>query len=343
MMTSTGAARRRSKRRVPQVAVRLLLSAGLIALLLAIVPWEQVTAAASQMTLLIYAVALTGYLAAHALGAAKWRMLLGASRGGERLTVSDTAGCYSAGLFSNLFLPTVVGGDVVRAALAARALGRPESVVLGGIADRLIDLGSLALLIGVGALFAGAEIADWAGPLVALVAIVGLGAGVLLLPLALRRPLSRWPRRFRRHVARGLVALRHLNRRPQLALLALGLSLSMQSAFILITAWLGHTVGAHAPLWAWFVVWPLAKAAGMLPVSLGGFGVRDAALTSLLVPFDVPAAYGLVVALAWNSVLIGGALVAGALAWLLRPGGRWRSGAETADVGGAGQPSSPAR
>jgi hypothetical protein len=73
--------------------------------------------------------ALAGYFAGHTLGAVKWNTLVGAARReGGRLTVRDTAGCYSAGLFANLFLPTVVGGDVVRAALAARALGRPEAV-----------------------------------------------------------------------------------------------------------------------------------------------------------------------------------------------------------------------
>jgi hypothetical protein len=96
----------------------------------------------------------------------------------------------------------------------------------------------------------------------------------------------------------------------------------MQSALILLSAWLGHAVGAHAPLWAWFFAWPLAKAAGMLPVTLGGLGVRDAALATLLVPFGVPAAFGVVASLVWNAVVIGGALVGGALWWIIRPGRR---------------------
>lgn len=308
-----------------RAAMRLLFSAGMLALLLLVVPWEQVTAAAGQMTISLYLLALAGYLGGHAVGAGKWRMVLGASGGGQKLSIRDTAGCYSAGLFSNLFLPTVVGGDVVRATLAARALGRTEAVVFGSVADRVIDFAALGLLIGTGmvfALFGGAELAGWSGPLAAIVAIVGIGTAVLILPLLFRRPLNRWPRRFRRRIGRALVALRHMARRPRVAVLALVLSLSMQSLFILVSARLGEAVGASAPLWAWFVVWPLAKAAGMLPVSLGGFGVRDAALTSLLVPFGVPAGYGLVASLAWNSVLIGGTAIAGVVAMIFRPGHR---------------------
>lgn len=309
-----------------RLLLRLLLSAGILGLLLALLPWGQVREAVSRMTLLLYVGALAGFVAGHTLGAAKWRIMMAVSHGGQRLSVRHTVGCYGAGLFANLFLPTVVGGDLVRAGLAARALGRPEAVVLGSVADRLIDLAALALLIAAGAGFAGADLAGWGGPLAALVGLVAVGTGALLLPLAVRWPLTRWPRRLRRRVGRGLVALRRLSRRPGPALVALTLSLSMQASFILISAWLGHGVGADAPLWAWFVAWPLAKAAGMLPISVGGLGVRDAALAGLLVPFGVPPAVGLVASLAWAAVLIGGALLGGALAALFRPG---RSGPRT--------------
>lgn len=311
----------RPDRRGKLFAVRILVSVAILGLLFLILPWEEIAEAARRMSLSLYAVALTGFVAAHALGATKWRRMMTASGGGARLPARDTVGCYGAGLFSNLFLPTVVGGDVVRAGLAARAMGRrPEAVVFGSVADRLVDFASLGLLLAAGALVAGAEIAGWAGPVGGILGVVALGAGLLLLPLILRRPLNRWPRRFRRRIGRSLVALRHLGRRPGTTLIALGLSLVMQSMFILISAWLGHAVGAQAPLWAWFMVWPLAKVAGMLPVTLGGLGVRDAALASLLVPFGVPLAVGLVASLAWNAVLIGGALFGGLLWWVLKPG-----------------------
>ena len=309
-------------RQLGRLALRILISAGVLTALLSMLPWDQVTAAASRMTLALYAGALAGFVAGHALGAFKWRTMLAASVGGGPISVRDTAGCYGAGLFFNLFLPTVVGGDVIRATLAARALGRTEAVVLGSVADRLIDFAALAMLLGAGVLFAGAGMIGWAGPLAGVAAIVLLGTGVLLAPLVLRHSIHRLPRRFRRPLARSRVALRRMARRPRAALLAFALAASMQCGFILIGAWLGGAVGANAPLWAWFVAWPIAKAAAMLPVSLGGLGVRDAALAAMLVPFGVPAAYGVVASLAWNAVLIGGALLGGLLAWVLRPGHR---------------------
>lgn len=98
---------------------------------------------------------------------------------------------------------------------------------------------------------------------------------------------------------------------------AFAVALLMQSSFVLLNAWLGYSLGIDVPLAVWFLVWPLAKAAGLLPVSLGGLGVRDATLAALLVPFGVPPAQGLVASLAWTSVMIGGGLLGGLLWWTL--------------------------
>jgi hypothetical protein len=87
----------------------------------------------------------------------------------------------------------------------------------------------------------------------------------------------------------------------------------MQGGFVLLNAWIGKSIGVSVPLAVWFLVWPLAKLAGLLPISLGGLGVRDATLGALLVPAGVPLALGVVASLIWQSILIAGGLLAGAL------------------------------
>jgi glycosyltransferase 2 family protein len=318
-MSAAGATPPTLQRRLALLAVRVLVSTAVLALLLLLLPWDDVRAAAARMTAGLYVGALAVFIAGHALGAVKWRTLVAASHGGARLGAGDTAGCYGAGLFANLFLPTVVGGDVIRATLAARSLGRPEAVILGSVADRLVDFASLGLLITGGALVAGAELTGRTLPVAGLLGFALLAAAAWLVPQLLRATVPRLPRRVRRRARRMLVAVRRVARRPAAALSALALSLLMQGVFILVSARLGAAVGAHAPLWAWFIAWPLAKVAAMLPVTLGGLGVRDAALAGLLVPWGVPAAYGVVASLAWNAVNIGGALLGGVAGWLLRP------------------------
>ena len=58
----------------------------------------------------------------------------------------------------------------------------------------------------------------------------------------------------------------------------------------------------------------------MLPVSLGGLGVREAALMSLLVPFGADAASVVAAGLAFEAVIIGGGLVSGLISLVLSSG-----------------------
>jgi uncharacterized membrane protein YbhN (UPF0104 family) len=79
---------------------------------------------------------------------------------------------------------------------------------------------------------------------------------------------------------------------------------------------MGRSVGIEVPLAVWFLVWPLAKIASLLPISLGGLAVREASLAALLVPFGVPVARSVVCSLLWQTVLIAGGLLGG-LTWLI--------------------------
>ena len=293
--------------------IKATISVALLALLLLLLPWSQVREAIGRLPAPVWAGVAAGFILGHTLGIFKWRLFVNAA--GGRLARLDATLCYSAGLFANLCLPSIVGGDVLRIALAGRLTKRPEAALWGGIMDRLTDMIALALLVTAGALTARAQLDGWAGIVLGIMIIAGLGLLALLLPLLLRRPLARWPRRLRRPIGRGLVGLRQLRRRPGTALLGLMMSLVIQGSFVLLNAWLGRNVGIHVGLAVWFLVWPLAKIASLLPISLGGLAVREASLAALLVPFGVPVAYSVVCSLLWQSVLIVGGL-SGGLVWL---------------------------
>ncbi|MFQ5689196.1 MAG: YbhN family protein [Gemmatimonadota bacterium] len=318
-----------------KLGFRIAISLAVLGSLLLLLPWGEVRGAASRLPGLVWLGVLGGFLAGHRLGAAKWRLMVNVGRAGLR--PRQALRCYASGLFANLCLPSIVGGDVLRAAMAGRATGRPEAAVLGGIGDRLSDVAALALLLGAGALLAQGALPDWGGAAAMAAALVGLGGGALLVRMLARRRLSEWPRRLRCPIGRSLVAARRLARHPGAAGLALLISLAMQSGFVLLNAWIGRSIGIMLPVGVWFLAWPLAKLAGLLPVSLGGLGIRDATLGAILAPMGVPLASGVVASLIWQSVLIAGGLVAGGIALLLRGPARGRftrSGSE--GVGEAG-------
>ena len=294
--------------------LKILVSFGLLAALALLLPWHQVRDALSRLSPEVWAGVLLGFILGHSLGVFKWRMFVNA--GHHSLGVADAALCYGAGLFANLCLPSIVGGDVLRAALASRFTRRPEAAFLGGVLDRVTDMIAMTILVAVGGVLSREAMPGWGGNLITVSLILGGVVLAIFLPLLLARPLAWWPRRLRRPVGRGLVALRRLARSPRTAGTTLALSLTIQSSFVLLNSWLGWQLGIRVPLSVWFLVWPLAKIAGLMPISLGGLAVRETTLAALLAPFGVPFAVGVVCSLLWQTVLIAGGLFGG-LVWLV--------------------------
>ena len=294
--------------------VRAAVSVALLGLLFYLLPLGQVGDALGRLRPAVWLVVLAGFVVGHWVGVLKWRLFVNAARG--TLSRLDATLCYSAGLFANLCLPSIVGGDLLRMGLAGKLTRRPEAALWGGVMDRLTDMLSLAILVTAGGLLVGTGESGWIGQVLTVAALVGVGLIALLLPLLLRRPLARWPRRLRRPVGRGLVGLRQLWRRPGAAAVGLALSLTIQGSFVLLNAWLGRAIGIEVGLAVWFLVWPLAKIASLAPISLGGLAVREASLAALLLPFGVPVAQSVVCSLLWQTVLIAGGLLGG-LIWLV--------------------------
>lgn len=289
-----------------------------------LVPWDELWGHARSLGLGRWAAVLGVIVVAHFVGVFKWRLAVNSGRCALRSL--DAVQCYCAGLFANMFLPSIIGGDALRAILAGRIVGRYEAVVFGGIADRLSDVLGLVALAIVGGLAARQaappwvlEVGLWAGALCAVGVVVGL--------VALRR-VHRWPSRVRRPVLRALSAGRRLLRRPGRAVTVLVCSLAIQGTFALLNAWVGVAVGIDVPLAVWFFAFPMSKLVSLLPISIAGFGVREASLAGILVVVGVTAEQAVLVPLVWGTMLIATSLLGGGLWFVLgmRAGARTGAG-----------------
>jgi uncharacterized protein (TIRG00374 family) len=296
---------------------RLAASVAILAALFAVVPFRQTWQAIHSLPAGLWEMILAGYLGVHLLGVLKYRMVLNTA--GAGIGFRGALRCYATGLFGVLFLPSVVGGDVLRAGLALRLARNPTGVVLGSVVDRFIDVISLGVLTLVGLV-------------VARPAAVGLASaraiGAALLAIVLTAMLGwqslRWLGRRSFVMRRRLVRLRRawrtcLDRPVQLGAAWL-LSLAAQSGFLALAAWLAAGCGLKLPWQAWVFAWPLAKLSALVPLTQGGIGVREAALVALLLPFGAPATLVMAAGLAWETVVIAGALLSGAAALLVGRG-----------------------
>lgn len=293
---------------------KVVVSVALLALLFAVLPWEAIREALGRLPPTAWIGVLAGFLAGHALGILKWRGFVNAGR--PDLSGRDATLCYAAGLFANLCLPSIVGGDLLRMGLAGRLTGRTEAAIWGGVLDRVTDTLALAALVAVGGVLSGSALSGWAPRVILIVGLATLGAAVVGVGMSFRRPLRQWPHRIRRPLGRSLVSLRRLRREPAIAIRGFLLALAIQAGFVVLNAWLGQVVGIDVPLAVWFLAWPLAKIVALVPISLGGLAVREAGLAALLLPFGVPAARAVVCSLLWQTVLIVGGLLGGVV-WLV--------------------------
>ncbi len=300
------------------IALRWLAAAAVIGILLRFLPLHLLAEAIQRVPVVTFLAILLGYLCAHAVGIAKWRMVVNAA--GAQLDFRTSAQCYAGGLFGTLFLPSIIGGDIVRLAVGLRRSPSPAAVLAGNVADRFMDVAAQAGLVLVGLLLLpGALPASLQGQAQkALFYLGGLFAVLILFALLLYRPLLGGRSfQFRRRLARLRHALRSVSGAPHILLAAWLVGTAIQTTFLLLTAKLAESCGLFLPLRDWLFAWPLAKLAAVLPLTQGGIGVREVALVGLLSPFGAAAHLVLAAGLVWEAVVITGGLISGLGAFLL--------------------------
>ncbi|HET8966349.1 MAG TPA: lysylphosphatidylglycerol synthase transmembrane domain-containing protein [Candidatus Acidoferrum sp.] len=290
-----------------------------LAILFHFLPVAPLRAALARVPPIRFAIVLVLYLCAHMVGIFKWRMVVNTA--GSQLDLSTSAQCYLGGLFGTLFLPSIIGGDVVRLAVGLRRSPRPAAVLAGNVVDRFIDVAAQATLVFLGLILLPGSLPQQFAALARKILLVGvlLAAAVLILLIRLRKPLlSGRSHRFRRRLARFRHAFRSVQRQPQVLIFGWVLGLLIQATFILLNALLAISCGLFLPFRVWLFAWPLAKLAALLPLTQGGMGIREAVLVALLLPFGAPSSLTLASGLIWEGIIIAGGLIAGAVALALR-------------------------
>lgn len=297
---------------------RLTVSAAVLLLLIRALPFHDLVQAIRSVPAWVWPVSLAIYLSLHLIGVAKWRLLINAA--GAGIGFRDAARAYYGGLFGNTFLPSIVGGDVVRAGLAFRAARSKSALVLGSMIDRLQDIVGLAAVAGIGALLSPRALDPQSRRIfLGLFALMAAGGIAAMLALV-ATPVRRFPLRVRRKLVEVRRAVRATASRPHAMAAGFLLGMLLQSTLVVLNWWLGTAVGIVIPLYVWLFVWPLAKVSGLVPVTQGGIGVREAAQVALFAPFGVSKVLALATGLIFEVVIITGGLLGGAISWLLGRG-----------------------
>jgi glycosyltransferase 2 family protein len=288
--------------------LRIAGSALILSLTFWMLPTQEVWSAIQTLPASIWFFSLAIFLLGHVASAFKWRILIG----NREVAPARVLSAHFAGLVANLCLPGAAGGDVVRAGWILKAAEDKAQVALGSLADRVIDTLSLFILACIGGASAMAYAGGVSGALLKMggVLLLGIMAGVGGLYLLPRLPL---PEKVRRVVHKLDSAFAKLRQKPWSLVACFCISLAVQSVFVGVNIMLAKASGLEVATAGWFFAWPLAKLLAVLPVSLGGLGVREASLAALLIPLGAAPAKVVAVGLLWQSILYASGILGAAV------------------------------
>jgi uncharacterized membrane protein YbhN (UPF0104 family) len=295
------------------LVLRIVVSAALLGIVLVYADVGEVADAIRDGDWGWFAAGLPLMGAAVVLGGVRWWLLLQ----GAQIMVSTwrSVRAFAASVVLNIVLPTAVAGDAVRTWVVGRESGRLFGVAASTVIDRLTALLCLFGLAWVGyALDRDAVprslviVFAWvtAGLLAALVIAAVAAAGV-------RPVLHRFPERLAAMARESWRLIRIWGGSRKLVASVVGLGVVYQVLAVIVLILVGRTLGVELPFALAAVSASIVLVATLIPVSVGGLGIREGGFVLLLGEAGISAADATLVSLlSAAAVLMSSAGVAGA-------------------------------
>ena len=260
----------------------------------------------------LFGLAVLSYLVGVGIRAYRWQILFRAL--GERMPFWRLVELYLIGMFFNHFLPTGIGGDVVKIYEVSRRESRASVAISTTLADRLTGILGSSLVALVAVLVDRRDVPEL---LVQAVLIVSLSIVAGTLMITQRRLLDAIIGRI--GLLRRVVSLPRVQRLYQaltgytLADIArtVLVSLPFTATLILTQVFIARSLGVDLALKYFMLFVPLIALANTLPISFNGLGVREGTYQLLFVPVGVSVASAVAMSLVFHVVRLIIGLVGG--------------------------------
>jgi glycosyltransferase 2 family protein len=292
--STTPGVRLRSSRAWLKALVRIGVSTAIILLLLWKVSPSEVLSSLTRIHLSFIPLAWAYYLGCLSLSAYRWQLFLNVKQ--IKVPLRKLISLYFVGMFLNHFMPGAVGGDVVKVYYLYRYTGQGKYSVISVFLERLTGLIGLSL-ISVAALWLVAS--QLRSPMV-LAAVWGTAIFLLLATLALFcRPLVEAILRFLRRLSgrslgEGITqwydALASYKDHPKTLCAAILLSVVLHLLLAGYYAMTASAMGIDVKVVHFVIFLPLVTLVTMVPISVGGLGIRESLMIVLFREVGVSAA-----------------------------------------------------
>jgi hypothetical protein len=220
------------------------------------------------------------FLLSYVLGLLRWVMLLKAVN--IHLPIKRVLTSFSGGIFFSLFLPSTIGGDFMRSIDLSVHTKKPKEVIATIFLDRLSGYIGLVFL-SILAMFLGWKVLEDKSVLVSLGIIIGLLAVVLLLLFNkfLYTRINGFLKSPNAGKIRDMITNLHeeihlFRDKPKVMIKNVLISILVQAIPPLTFYIIALSLGIKISLIYFFIFLPIIGAITLLPISIGGLGLRDA-------------------------------------------------------------------
>jgi len=222
------------------------------------------------------------------------------------------------GYFFNNFLPSSVGGDIVKAMCASRVTKEPVKSVTSVLMDRIFGLLTFILIPSITFAFVAQDVGDRRVPLIIYTLLAASVFGIsLLFNRSFARRFSFVESLLRlvrldvkaRKVYDGLHGFR---RHRWTGLGAILLSVAGQATSIYVTYLMATALGAKPSFMTFFMLVPVIHLISMVPVSLNGLGLREGAFV-LVLKGQIGEHTALALSILWLAMLLLSSVIGGVI------------------------------
>ena len=303
-MTSADMPQRPSRGRTLAItALKTIVSLGLLAVLFSRVDVSRLWSITRQASIGWLATALVLYFAMVLTSAVRWGVLLRAQH--VRLTFAYLTKSFLVATFFNNFLPSNIGGDVIRIADTAKAAGSKTLATTVVLIDRGLGVLGLALMAATGASMMQRMAVGPVGPRILW---AGFGLGTIIATPALLMPetvtkLLQPLRVFHQEwvdarIEKLTYALTRFKETPAALATCFSGAIAVQGLLVLFYVAIARSMSIPVGFAELAVIVPVSFIVQMIPLSVNGFGVREATFgfyfTRLGLPLDAALAVSFV-------------------------------------------------
>jgi glycosyltransferase 2 family protein len=301
--------------------VWLTIRAGFSLSLLGLLFWKtdlsRFSIAFRNMNALLFLVSFLSFLLLFLPMSYRWQIILRVL--GIDAPIQKLYKTYLVGVFFNNFFPTTIGGDIVRGYSLYQFTQKGKEAVVSVMVERFLGFTSLIMIAVAALALTYPSLHDpllaWlilAAFLVYLVALIAMVTPTIFSLADRCLQKLRSPK-----LGSKLVQLPEVislyKSSPFILSRLVFFSLILQSLAILIYYILCRSLHLDIPLIDIFLFLPMISLVSMIPISLGGLGIREGMTVYLFQKIGIDSAHALSLSLAWFSIILLSSAVGGAI------------------------------